>query len=67
MTTNGAPVLIARRVDRPGIAVVTDCTNVAANGAGAPTWRGYDVETGNQLLAEVLAVLAWYAAAEDAR
>ena len=65
---NGALVLIARRVDRPGIAVVTGCTNVATNGAGVPTWRGYDVETGNRLLAEVLAVLARFAAgAEDAR
>jgi hypothetical protein len=31
-----------------------------------PTWRGYDLETGNRLLAEVLAVLARFAAAEDA-
>jgi hypothetical protein len=67
MNANGALVLIARRVERPGISVVTDCTNIAANGAGVPTWRGYDAETGNRLLAEVLAVLARYAAAEDAK
>jgi hypothetical protein len=64
---NGALVLIGKRVQRPGIVVVTDCTNVAVNGAGVPTWRGYDVETGNRLLAEVLAVLARFAAAEDAK
>jgi hypothetical protein len=44
MNTAGALVLIARRVERPGIAVVTDCTNVAANGAGLPTWRSYDLD-----------------------
>lgn len=67
MNTTGALVLIARRVDRPGIAVVTDCTNVGENGAGVPTWRGYDLETGHRLVAEVLAVLARFAAAEDER
>jgi hypothetical protein len=64
---NGALVLIGKRVQRPGIVVITDCTNVAAKGASAPTWRGYDVETGNRLLAEVLGVLVGFAASEDAR
>ena len=61
MNTTEALVLIARRVERPGIAVVT------VDGAGTPTWRGYDVETGHRLVAEVLAVLARFAATEDAR
>lgn len=53
-----ALVLIGKRVERPGIVVMTNCTNVAVNGAGVPTWRGYDTETGHRLLAEILAVLA---------
>jgi hypothetical protein len=67
MNVRGALVLIVRGVDRPGIVVLTDYTNVAVSGAGGPTWRAYDVETGNRLLSEILAVLARYAAAEDAR
>lgn len=67
MDAKGTLVLIGKRVQRPGIIVMTDFTNVAVNGAGVPTWRGYDPETGKRLLAEVLAVLARFAAAADER